>query len=190
MFLSSLLFFTRSLTTAVLRDFGKLPERIEAFTTSRRSASKLFNTLLEKKSGDCVNGTDWCFKVLYCFFQNCTINFFEIRHSNLLRMWSDLTDLSATQGYADHLSDIIDFLREGSKLTALAFWVFYLEFGLGCLLDSRVAKRVCVLFMFKGVFFWFVFWEESLSSFTWFHIESINAVFIDVLMDYTFCFPY
>jgi len=51
MVLSRLLFFRRGLTTAVFREFGKLPEQSEAFTTSRRSASKLFNTLLKKDVG-------------------------------------------------------------------------------------------------------------------------------------------
>jgi len=61
-------------TTAVFRAFGKLLS--EAFTTSKRSASKQLNTLLKK---------------------------------------------DATQGCADHLSDVIDFLtEERSKLTALA----------------------------------------------------------------------
>jgi len=51
MVLSRLLFFRRGLTTAVFRDFGKVPERSEAFTTSRRSASKQLNTLLKKDVG-------------------------------------------------------------------------------------------------------------------------------------------
>jgi len=51
MVLSRLLFFRRGLTTAVFREFRKLPERSEAFTTSRRSASKQFNTLLKKDVG-------------------------------------------------------------------------------------------------------------------------------------------
>lgn len=38
--------FQQGLTTAVFREFGKVPERSEAFTTSTRSASKQFNTLL------------------------------------------------------------------------------------------------------------------------------------------------
>jgi len=51
MFLSRLLFYRRGLTTAVLRNFGKVPERNQEFTTSRRSASKQFNTILKKEVG-------------------------------------------------------------------------------------------------------------------------------------------
>ncbi len=35
--------------TAVFREFGKVPEISEAFTTSKRSASKQLSTLLKKK---------------------------------------------------------------------------------------------------------------------------------------------
>ncbi len=52
MVLSRLLFFRRGLT-AVFRDFGNVPERSEAFTTSKRSASKQLHTF-EKRCGKCV----------------------------------------------------------------------------------------------------------------------------------------
>jgi len=60
--------------------------------------------------------------VLYGFFKHVAINFFKIRYSKyFLRVWSDVSDSRATQGCADHLSDIIHFLREErSKLTAFA----------------------------------------------------------------------
>jgi len=54
MVLSRLLFFRRGLTTAVFREFGKFPEKSEAFTTSRRSASKMINTLFKKRCRKCV----------------------------------------------------------------------------------------------------------------------------------------
>ncbi len=47
--LSRLRFFRSGLTAAVFREFGKVPERSEAFTTSKRSASKQLSTLLKKK---------------------------------------------------------------------------------------------------------------------------------------------
>ncbi len=49
MVLSRLRFFRRGLTTAVFREFGKVLERSEVFTTSKRSASKQLSTLLKKK---------------------------------------------------------------------------------------------------------------------------------------------
>ncbi len=49
MVLSRLSFFRNGLTTAVVREFGKVPERSEAFTTSKRSASKQLSTLLKKE---------------------------------------------------------------------------------------------------------------------------------------------
>jgi len=39
------------LTTAVFRELGKVPERSEVFTTSKRSASKQLSTLLKKDVG-------------------------------------------------------------------------------------------------------------------------------------------
>ncbi len=69
MVLSRLRFFRRGLTTAVFREFGKVPERSEVFTTSKRSASKQLSTLLKKKikhiCGKCVKIAGWLFKVLY-----------------------------------------------------------------------------------------------------------------------------
>ncbi len=44
-------FFRRGLTTALFREFGKVPERSEALTTSKRSASKQLSTLLKKDVG-------------------------------------------------------------------------------------------------------------------------------------------
>ncbi len=38
-------------STAVFREFGKVPERSEAFTTSKISASKQLSTLLKKDVG-------------------------------------------------------------------------------------------------------------------------------------------
>ncbi len=51
MVLSRLHFFRRGLRTAVFRKFGKVPERSEAFASSKRSASKQLSTLLEKCVG-------------------------------------------------------------------------------------------------------------------------------------------
>ncbi len=50
MVLSRLHFFRRGLTTAVFKEFGKVPERSEAFT-SKNSASKPLSTLLKKDVG-------------------------------------------------------------------------------------------------------------------------------------------
>ncbi len=43
--------------TAVLKEFEKVPERSEAFTTSKISASKQLSTLLKKIRGKCVKIT-------------------------------------------------------------------------------------------------------------------------------------
>ncbi len=51
MMLSRLHFFRRGLTSAVFREFEKVPERSEAFTTSKRSASKQLSKLLKKDVG-------------------------------------------------------------------------------------------------------------------------------------------
>ncbi len=56
MVLSRLRFFRRSLTTAVFREFGKVPERSETFTTSERSDVHVHllltvSTLLKKYVG-------------------------------------------------------------------------------------------------------------------------------------------
>jgi len=59
--------------------------------------------------------------VLYVFFQNIAFNFFENRHSNyFLRLCSDMSDPRATKGCADHLSGIIDFLKEANSLHLLS----------------------------------------------------------------------
>ncbi len=98
MVLSRMLFFRRSLTTAVFMEFGKDPENREAF--------------------------DWCltwawrFKVLYYFFPHLVVNCFKYRHGNVfLKLRSNLSDLCITWGCANRLSDIINILRKGgSKL--------------------------------------------------------------------------
>ncbi len=120
--LSRLRFFRRGLTTAVFREFGKVPERSEAFTTSKRSASKQLSTLLKKRYGKCVKIAGWRFKMLYYFFQNFAINCFKNRHSHFfLRLLSNLCDLFITGRCANLLPDITDLLwKEGCKLNAFA----------------------------------------------------------------------
>ncbi len=107
---------------AVFREFGKVPERSEVFTTSKRSASKQLSTLLKKRCGKCIKIAGWRFKVQYYFFQNVTINFFKNRHSHFfLILRSNLCDICITRRCANLLSEIIDLLsKEGSKLVAFA----------------------------------------------------------------------
>ncbi len=121
MVLTRLRFFRRGLT-AVFREFGKVPERSEVFTTSKRSTSKQLSTLLKKRCGKWVKITGWWFKMLYYFFKNFAINCFKNRHSHFfLKFRSNLCDLCITWGCANLLSDITDLLRkEGSKLIAFA----------------------------------------------------------------------
>ncbi len=148
MVLSRLRFFRRGLTTAVFREFGKVPERSEAFTTSKRSASKQLSTLLKKVVGS-VSRAGWRFKMLYYFFQNFAINCFKNRHSHFfLRLLSNLCDLCITGRCANLLPDITDLLwKEGSKLIAFAVREHFtgnLTWGFVSL--STVVKRVRVLF--------------------------------------------
>ncbi len=98
MVLSRLGFFRRGLTTAIFREFGKVPERSEAFTTSKRSASKHISTLLKKDVGsvskELVDGLR-CSTISSKIF---AINFFKNRHGYFfLKLRSNLCKLCITR---------------------------------------------------------------------------------------------
>jgi len=71
--------------------------------------------------------------------------------SDIVTFWGcGLIPLSTTQEYADHLSAIIDFLREGSKLTAFAVWELFtgnLAWGGFVRLSTVAKKSVCVIYV-------------------------------------------
>ncbi len=117
MVLSRLRFFRSGLATAVFREFGKVPERSEAFTTSKRSASKQLSILLKKKMWEVCQESR--FKN---FFQNFAINFFKNRLSHLFfKLRSNLCDLCITRRFANLLSDIIDISeKETNSLHVLS----------------------------------------------------------------------
>ncbi len=163
MVLSRLGFFRRGLTTAIFREFGKVPERSEAFTTSKRSASKQLSTLLKKDVGsvskELVDGLR-CSTISSKIF---AINFFKNRHGYFfLKLRSNLCKLFITRRCANLLSDIIDLLRkEGSKRVAFAVGENVTEnltWGVcQSLNSSKKSASVVYITVYKV-------WEEGLSS--------------------------
>ncbi len=81
MVLSRLCFFRRGLTTAVFREFGKVPERSEVFTTSKRSASKPLSTLLKEDVGSVSREKVDDLRSWTISFKNITIKCLEKRQS-------------------------------------------------------------------------------------------------------------
>jgi len=85
--------------------------------------------------------------VLYSFFQNVAFNFFENRHGNyFLRLWSDLSDPSATQGCADRLILLIFSEKKEANSLYLLSESISLGIWLGGIVSlSTVAESVRVV---------------------------------------------
>ncbi len=112
--LSRLRFFRRGLTTAVFREFGKVPERSEVFTTSKRSASKQLSTLLSVHpvallSSDACELAPLRTVLFMCFFYLffTFLLLFLIRVSSAMIMYDRRTLLDIGQRYTNLIQDTL-----------------------------------------------------------------------------------